>query len=166
MFDFCPGDCTEPVDDEHETILLGRDTAVAESERWMAEHRVDWGAVELFDPPWRFGIFPNPSRGAGLRRPGLPGALAYLGREPLFVAEVGDTLCWDGTRVWLHSSSRQEVETCEAKEDRMLKFGTGQITAVAKDSEEGQLVRTAVALTEAERAGILAEDEEQESEGE
>ncbi|WP_164331336.1 hypothetical protein [Streptomyces sp. RLB1-9] len=48
----------------------------------------------------------------------------------------------------------------------MLKFGTGTITAVAKDTEEGQLVRTAVALTETERAGILAEGEETDSEGE
>jgi hypothetical protein len=48
----------------------------------------------------------------------------------------------------------------------MLKFGTGTITAVAKDNEEGQLVRTAVALSEAERAGILAEGEEAEGEGE
>jgi EAL domain-containing protein (putative c-di-GMP-specific phosphodiesterase class I) len=48
----------------------------------------------------------------------------------------------------------------------MLKFGTGTITAVAQDNGEGQLVRTAVALTEAERAEIIAEGQETESEGE
>lgn len=47
----------------------------------------------------------------------------------------------------------------------LQKFGTGTITAVAKDNEEGRQVRTAAALTEAERAGIIAEGEE-ESEGE
>jgi hypothetical protein len=69
-------------------------------------------------------------------------------------------------RVWLHSSRRQEVETREAQEEHMLKFGTGTITHVASDTEEGRQTRLAVALTEAERAGIIAEGDETENEGE
>ncbi|MFE4863233.1 hypothetical protein [Streptomyces sp. NPDC056670] len=37
------------------------------------------------------------------------------------------------------------------------KHGTG---AIIDDTEEGRIVRTAVALTEAQRAGIIAEGEE------
>lgn len=156
---------TEPVDDEHETLHLDYAAPIHEGERWMAEHGVDWGAVTLHDPPWRFGIFPDPSRGAGQRRPGLLNVFAYLGREPLFVVEVGDTLCWDGTRVWLHSSSRQEVETCVAKEERMLKFGTGTITGAVQDGAEQRLTHTAT-LSDADRAEIVAEGEETQTEEE
>lgn len=46
----------------------------------------------------------------------------------------------------------------------MLKFGTGTITAVAMDTEEGRQVRTAATLTEAERAGIIAEGDEENKE--
>lgn len=146
MFDFCPGDCTEPVDDEHETLTITWASHTGATVEWLYRHGADWEPIAPSDPVWRWGIV----------QPG----------HERFAAEPTDTLCWDGTRVWLHSSRRQEVETCQAKEERMLqKFGTGTITAIVKDSEEGALVRTAVALSEAERAEILAEGEE-DTEGE
>ena len=147
MFDFCPGDCTEPVEDErHETLLIEWTSNISEISRWLRERSADYGPIHPSDPLYRWGVFQRSA-------------------ESQFAFEPGDTLCWDGTRVWLHSSRRQEVETCEAKEDRRLKFGTGTITAVAKDNEEGQMVRTAAALSDAERAGIIAEGEETETEG-
>ncbi|MEU9405647.1 hypothetical protein AB0E08_08070 [Streptomyces sp. NPDC048281] len=48
----------------------------------------------------------------------------------------------------------------------MLKFGTGQITEIAKTPAERLLVQASADLSDAERAGILAEGEEAESEGE
>lgn len=47
----------------------------------------------------------------------------------------------------------------------MLKFGTGQIT-ITDDQEDQPLVRTASVLSEAQRAAVLAEGEETETEGE
>ncbi|MCX4799697.1 hypothetical protein OG497_38220 [Streptomyces sp. NBC_01242] len=67
-------------------------------------------------------------------------------------------------RVQLHASSSQGVDTCTSKEAPMLKkHGTGTIIA---DDEEGRIVRTAVALTEAQREDILDEGEEADTEGE
>lgn len=130
----------------HETLRIEWSTSTWRIARWLERYNARYGALALNDPLWRWGVFPANG--------------AYC-----FAFESGDILCWDGTRVWLHSSGRQEVETCEAKEDHMLKFGTGTITHVASDSEEGHNVRTAVALSEAEREGIIAEGEE-ETEGE
>lgn len=146
MFDFCPGDCNEPVEDEHEIHPITLCGNVAKTLDWLRRFQ-----ASLAEPSdWS-----------------LPLTVYYV-RQPdqedtRF--EVGDVLCWDGTRVRLHSSTRQGVETCESQEALMLKFGTGQITAVASDTEEGRQVRTAVALSEAERAGIIAEGDE-DTEGE
>lgn len=46
----------------------------------------------------------------------------------------------------------------------LKKHGTGSL--ITDDTEEGRIVRTAVALTEAQRAGILEEGEETDTEGE
>ncbi|MFI0967033.1 hypothetical protein ACH4S8_37465 [Streptomyces sp. NPDC021080] len=46
----------------------------------------------------------------------------------------------------------------------LKKHGTG--TLITDDTEEGRIVRTAVSLTEAQRAGILVEGEETDTEGE
>lgn len=48
----------------------------------------------------------------------------------------------------------------------MLKFGTGQITHVDSDSEEGRQVRIAAVLTDDQLSDILDEGEEADTEGE
>lgn len=92
----------------HKKLCLEPGAFVADGERWMADHGVDWGPVALDDRLWRFGIFPS----GGHTARSLQDRLVFLERQPLFVAEVGDTLCWDGKRVQLHASRRQGVETC------------------------------------------------------
>lgn len=145
IFDPCPGDCTEPVEDEHETFVITWATDIGETLAWLYQHRANWEPMALSDPIWRWGIVQS-------------------GQER-FAAEPTDTLCWDGDRVWLHSSRRQEVETCEAKEAHMLKFGTGQITTVADGTGEALPPKTGRALTPEEWAEVVAEGEEV-SEGE
>ncbi|MGA5598449.1 hypothetical protein ACPCSE_29865 [Streptomyces cellulosae] len=140
IFDFCPGNCTEPVEDEHETFVITWATNIGDTLAWLHRHRADWEPMALSDPIWRWGIVqPDQDR---------------------FAAEPTDVLCWDGTRVWLHSSRRQEVETCEAKEAHMLKFGTGQITAVTDGIEEKLPPRTGRALTPEEQDAIVTEGAE------
>ncbi|MDQ1041436.1 hypothetical protein QFZ75_007938 [Streptomyces sp. V3I8] len=148
---------------DHETYRLDPQSAVADAEQWMARHQVDWGPAALTDHLNRFAIYASDGSIARPSRFSLRGRLHFLNSQPLFVAEVGDTLCWDGTRVQLHSTNRQGVQTCTSEEAPMLKFGTG---AIIQDDEEGRIVRTAVALSEAERAGIIDEGEETEPEGE
>lgn len=148
---------------DHETLHLGHASSVAEAERWMAEHRVDWGPAALSDPLTRFGIFATDGNIA--ESPPFPqsGKLRYLASQPLFVAEIGDTLCWDGTRVQLHVSHRQGVETCSTKEaDMIKKHGTGTILT---ETDDDRIVRTAV-LTEDQLSDILDEGEEADTEGE
>lgn len=96
---------------KHETYRLGHATPIHDSERWMAEHKVDWGPAALSDPLSRFGIFAT----GGSIAQSFRERLAFLASEPLFVAEIGDTLCWDGDRVQLHASHRQGVETCTTR---------------------------------------------------
>lgn len=97
MFDFCPGDCTEPVEDEtrdHKVHRIEPAAHVGETLVWLWRFK-----ASLADPPdW-----------------GLPITVFFV-RQPGCVDmrfEVGDVLCWDGTRVRLHSSIRQGVETCK-----------------------------------------------------
>ncbi|MEV7675159.1 hypothetical protein [Streptomyces sp. NPDC088752] len=161
---------------EHETFQLRYETSIAETERWMAERRVDWGPVSLADRTNRFGIFVSDGTIATARDivgpfddmfapPNIRGKLRFLGRQPLFVAEVMDTLCWDGNRVQLHASYQRGVETCITKETLMLKkHGTGMI--ITDDTEQGRIARTAVVLTEAQAAGIIDEGDEADTEGE
>ncbi|MFJ4902827.1 hypothetical protein [Streptomyces sp. NPDC088727] len=158
---------------QHETHLLGHATALHESERWMAERGVDWGPGNWSDATSRLGIYATDN---GIRTKSLDWAwlvseslgarLAYPSRLPLLlVAQIGDTLCWDGTRVWLHTSEQQGVETCITKEADMQKFGTGTVlSALTQDTEEGRIVRTAVALTEVQREDIIDEGENVETE--
>lgn len=147
IFDPCPGDCADPVEDDladHETLRIEWTTDVGVLLRWLYRHRANWEPISLTDPVWRWGIVQRD--------------------QERFAMEPDDTLCWDGIRVWLHSSRRQEVETCEAKEERMLKFGTGQITGVADDVEEKLLSKIGRSLTPAEWDALVHEDEDTEGE--
>jgi hypothetical protein len=166
MFDFCPGDCTEPVVDAeyhvvdgvlylchpddhycpHETLRIEWTSCTGDARQWLNQHGARREIMSLSDPLYRWGV-------------------AQHG-QPTFTVEPGDTLCWNGIRVWLHLSCRQEVETCTAKEARMLKFGTGQITTIEKTPAERLTVEASGELTDEERAAILTEGEEAQAEGE
>ncbi|MEU6362250.1 hypothetical protein [Streptomyces albidoflavus] len=137
-------DCAERVD-THETLRVEETMCTNEVRRWLNKHGARRTILSMDDPLYRWGVAQH--------------------RRSAFAMEPGDTLCWDGTHVWLHSSRRQEVETCKAKEARMLKFGTGQIT-VPDDREDTPITRTAARLTDAERAAILDEGELETTEGE
>ncbi|PPS89514.1 hypothetical protein BZZ08_01660 [Streptomyces sp. MH60] len=131
----------------HETVPIAWTSNVSNILRWLYSHKANWEPMALTDPPYRWGI-------------------VQRGQER-FAMQPEDTLCWDGNRVWLHSSHRQEVETCEAKEARMLKkFGTGTITEATGGTEEGLTSRIGSALTPEEWASVLIEAEETDSEEE
>ncbi|MFH8483127.1 hypothetical protein [Streptomyces sp. NPDC018055] len=129
----------------HETLPIDWTSSVTNVMQWLHGHQADRKPMALTDPLCRWGI-------------------AQHGQER-FAVEPGDTLCWNGTCVWLHSSRRQEVETCEAKETRMLKkFGTGQITNPDDTNPDDTLtVQASRALTSDEAAALLTEGREEET---
>ena len=143
MFDFCPGDCTEPVEDEHELHRIGLWQSVTGTLQWLRRFHA------TVRPPAQWTLS---TRIYAVQQPD---------QEELRF-ETGDTLCWDGTRVWLHSSHLQEVETCEAKEAAMLqKFGTGQITTVEDGTEESLSPRVGREMSPEDWAQIVQECREE-----
>ncbi|WP_428957809.1 hypothetical protein [Streptomyces sp. cg35] len=130
----------------HETHKIEPFRTTSETVQWLKPYQ-----AALVPPP----DLSAPTTHFGIRQPDCD----------TLIFRVGDTLCWDGTHVRVHSSPTQRVESCDTMEERMLKFGTGQIT-VPDDREDGTIVRTAAALTDEQRAAILSEGEAETSEGE